>query len=151
MTTDVQHGVASISTATKPLSYGMHIRKANLYVKSRKENNMELISREDAKRKITEELDSIDHVPSWVFRRLERVINSLPTIEERKEGRWIDDTYIDEAYDIKGVKTWGTKAKCSECGFSKIFIERHSGQYEFCPRCGARMKGADDESNTERD
>ena len=61
--------------------------------------------------------------------------------EVRKEGRWIDDTYIDEAYDIKGVKTWGTKAKCSECRFSKIFIERHSGQYEFCPRCGAKMKG----------
>ena len=76
---------------------------------------MKLISREEAKRKITEELDSIDHVPSWVFKRLEGAISSVPTIEERKEGRWIDDTYIDEAYDIKGVKTWGTKAKCSEC------------------------------------
>ena len=49
---------------------------------------MELISREEAKRKIIEELDSIDHVPNWVFRRLERVISSLPTVEERKEGEW---------------------------------------------------------------
>lgn len=46
---------------------------------------MELISRDEAKRKITEELDSIDHVPSWVFERLERAIDSLPTVEVRSE------------------------------------------------------------------
>jgi ribosomal protein S27AE len=106
---------------------------------------MELISRDDAIKcldgnvLITEqkEAEAVKEYFEMVIARLK----ALPTIEERKEGKWIDDTYIDEVYDIKGVKTWGTKAKCSECGFSKIFIERHGGQYEFCPRCGARMKG----------
>ena len=34
----------------------------------------------------------------------------------------------------------GFGSKCSECGFSLV-----GGEYRFCPNCGARMKGADDE------
>lgn len=87
---------------------------------------MELISREEAKRKIIEELDSIDHVPSWVFRRLERVISSLPIIEERKEGEWIDAGWDGE--------------KCSLCGWN-IDDTYYSKQFKYCPNCGAYMKG----------
>lgn len=86
---------------------------------------MELISKEDAKRKITEELDSIDHVPNWVFRRLEKAINSLPTIEERKEGEWVDNKWLGE--------------KCSVCSWELHYI--NFGQFKYCPYCGARIKG----------
>lgn len=98
---------------------------------------MELISREDAKRKITEELDSIDHVPGWVFRRLERVISSLPTIEERKEGHWIELQQNDD----------GThNIQCSVCRFcfkSKGHARSYNTKkhYVFCPHCGSYMKG----------
>jgi hypothetical protein len=41
---------------------------------------MELISREQAIDAITDELDKIDHVPQWVFDKLERAIKQLPPI-----------------------------------------------------------------------
>ena len=34
---------------------------------------------------------------------------------------------------------------CSNCSFSHLFIGGHTAQYNYCPSCGARMKGADDE------
>ena len=92
---------------------------------------MELISKEETKRKITEELDSIDHVPSWVFIRLEGVISSLPTIEERKEGEWVDD---DETNEKLGTYF----AHCSQCGF-QMDVHSNRGYFNFCPNCGAKM------------
>lgn len=95
---------------------------------------MELISREEAKRKIIEELDSIDHVPGWVFRRLERVISSLPAIDEQKEGTWII------GYGGNGWNDWYIY-ECPICG--AIIEDRYDRKniYNFCPNCGTRMKG----------
>ena len=62
----------------------------------------------------------------------------------RKVGRWIPqfaengDDYF-EAYDIKGVRTFASKYKCSECGFVHTVIE-DLGIYEYCPNCGAKME-----------
>lgn len=107
---------------------------------------MELISREDAKRKITEELDSIDHVPNWVFRRLEKVINSLLTIEEQKKGSWIPvDSYSafggDEAtWEVHGNPiVYHYCSECKEQAYADEFGEELLTNY--CPNCGARMKG----------
>ena len=50
-----------------------------------------------------------------------------------KQGEWID----------KGRNLWG----CSNCGM-EIYSESERDRNEFhkwCSRCGARMKGADDE------
>ena len=84
---------------------------------------MELISREEAKRKITEELDSIDHVPHWVYERLSTAIESIPTIEEWIESEWINDIRY---------SGW----TCKHCNY-------HDGNRtdKYCPNCGARMKG----------
>lgn len=89
---------------------------------------MELIARDEAKRKITEELDSIDHVPSWVFKKLERIIGSLPTVEERNEGEWIHDIHY-------GLKL--PEHRCSICGE----WEYSDTESKYCPNCGARMIG----------
>lgn len=95
---------------------------------------MELISREEAKRKITEELDSIDHVPGWVFRRLERVISSLPAIEERKEGKWgYEHGYHFHCY------TTGFYI-CSVC-HNRIARKEGDRPSNYCPNCGAKMIG----------
>ncbi len=91
---------------------------------------MELISKEEAKRKIIEELDSIDHVPSWVFKRLEKAIGSLPAVEERKEGRWIE------------VKSTRGGHECSEChNYAPSYQSGSELLSNYCPNCGAKMKG----------
>lgn len=95
---------------------------------------MELILKEEAKRKIIEELDSIDHVPNWVFKRLEGVINSIPAVEERKKGNWsYEHGYHSHCY-ITGFYI------CSVCHKG---IARREGDCSpnFCPNCGAKMKG----------
>lgn len=56
------------------------------------------------------------------------VLNQMPTIEERKKGKWIiDDEYID----------------CSVCRhekWSRVPYEDLVKRFKFCPNCGARMK-----------
>ena len=47
----------------------------------------DLISRKQAIEAITDELDKIDHVPQWVFDKLERAIKQLPPIQP--EPHWI--------------------------------------------------------------
>lgn len=46
----------------------------------------------------------------------------------------------EEVFDISGVRTWGARYQCRNCGFEPIFIEDH-GRYNFCPNCGADMRG----------
>lgn len=53
-------------------------------------------------------------------------------------GRWntepeIDFTDKDGAEHIHG--------SCSNCGFIHDFIDGHTAQYNFCPKCGAKMDG----------
>lgn len=31
------------------------------------------------------------------------------------------------------------KFRCSECGFTKEFVDEHTTQYEYCPECGQRI------------
>lgn len=94
---------------------------------------MELILKEEAKRKIIEELDSIDHVPNWVFKRFEKAINSLPTIEERKEGKWIFKTVFP---NDKSEFSMGYLV-CSVCGSH----HSNSTPCNYCDNCGAEMRG----------
>jgi len=54
-------------------------------------------------------------------------------VADRPQGEWID----------KGRNLWG----CSNCGM-EIYSESEQDRNEFhkwCSRCGAKMKGADDE------
>jgi len=67
----------------------------------------------------------------------------LPTVEERKKGKWEDEKYREPLFDISGVKTWGVEFRCSECGFVHTVIEAN-GRYKFCPNCGADMRGEED-------
>lgn len=97
---------------------------------------MELISREELLKQI--ETDSKGHEgqhgDEWLFIN---TINSLPTIEERKEGRWVRITQ-----DV-GLKTH--QYMCTEC---HRIIEYSSFElpcllemkFPYC-HCGAKMKG----------
>ena len=56
---------------------------------------------------------------------------------ERKKGKWKEIEVIPEAYDIAGVKTWASKMRCNQCGFTTFAIEGRFAQYNFCPNCGS--------------
>ena len=62
---------------------------------------------------------------------IDAIINDIPTIEP-KRGEWIDR-------GMRVPSSW--VKKCSLCGH-----ETDTWRWcKFCPNCGARMKGADDE------
>lgn len=88
---------------------------------------MELISREELLKQI--ETDSKgnegQYGDEWLFID---TINSIPTIEERKEGKWI--------------RAEG-ELICSICEYPAEFNPLSSDFIEtnYCPNCGARMKG----------
>lgn len=61
-------------------------------------------------------------------------IKQMPTIEERKKGKWIS---LD---DFRGkYNTYGYK--CSECGEHSEYEEK------YCPNCGADMRGESNETD----
>lgn len=65
-------------------------------------------------------------------------LRSLPTTEERKEGRWIDSDYINLQLDTYF-------ANCSKCGY-QMDVHNNRGYFNFCPYCGARMGNESDEN-----
>lgn len=84
---------------------------------------MELISREKLKEVIEPMVGKFDDYGEfwWTRESILRAIDNAPTIEERKEGRWIDNG--DRYY------------RCSLCGM------KDTDNWKFCRGCGAYMKG----------
>ena len=70
------------------------------------------------------EVNSIDRVVVYADGVEREYLMPLPTIEERKEGRWIDAKWDGE--------------KCSLCGWSIDDIY-YTKQFNYCPNCGAKM------------
>lgn len=84
---------------------------------------MELISKDEAIKQIEEAFDIGDcNCDRFALRG---ILKSLPTVEERKEGKWLDNKWLGE--------------KCSICSWELHYI--NFGQFKYCPNCGARMKG----------
>lgn len=63
-------------------------------------------------------------------------IDAMPTVEERKRGEWIPE------FDGKftGGAYWFSCSKCK-----RIVPEVRNGGWNFCPTCGADMRGGQDE------
>ena len=64
---------------------------------------------------------------------LKSIIDEMPTIEERKKGKWINA--IDNDY-----------ARCSICGCHYQWSLIEEININYCPYCGARM-GVQDETD----
>lgn len=69
----------------------------------------------------------------WIrYKMFEKAIESAPTIDPVKHGKWIYNlpkfTWIGNAIDYR---RW----KCSECE------EGSENNSDYCPNCGARMDG----------
>jgi len=90
----------------------------------------DLISRQDAIEAVATVTMSI-HLSNVLCDKL----LALPSAD-RPTGVWIWSPK-DEDGTVSGC--------CSNCSFSHLFIGGHTAQYNYCPNCGAKMKGADDE------
>ena len=62
-------------------------------------------------------------------------IENAPTIEERKTGEWIRKISVVDCATFVGDE-------CSQCGYFKSM-----GQANFCPNCGADMRGERNDNN----
>ena len=67
-----------------------------------------------------------------------KLIKSLPSVTPQpKTGKWIhreDFDYIDID------KVVHEHYMCKDCGLIHDFIDGHTGQYNYCPQCGAKME-----------
>jgi len=87
-----------------------------------------------------EELERGKHWDGHTEKDVTRLL-SLPTIQrEPQEGHWI-------LYDKRFP--WRTWYKCSECGNYLDFsgVNGGRGEVNYCPNCGAKMKGAKHETD----
>lgn len=61
--------------------------------------------------------------------------------QTERKGKWIEVEVFPESYDIYGFNTWSSEMQCNQCGFRHTAIEGHMAQYNYCPNCGADMRG----------
>lgn len=88
------------------------------------------------------DLRNSDAMPVYFKPAIAEVINVLLSdVRENVKGRWVEVVDRTEMYDKEGVKTWGMLFQCNQCGFVLNAIEGHTGQYNYCPNCGADMRG----------
>lgn len=70
---------------------------------------------------------------TWAGKAAFDAIKELPSAEsQRKKGKWIDETFEFEPWLVVHHPY-----KCNQCG------ERSEEDSNFCPNCGAEMKGGD--------
>lgn len=72
------------------------------------------------------------------FITAQKIVDSMPTIQERKIGEWCEQN--DDYFN------W---YECSECGYGSEGEMQYSSEYDvrtkYCPNCGAEMRGAENE------
>ena len=76
-------------------------------------------------------------------------VNAEPTIEERNRGEWIEDagTFYNAVNEKGGGVNEDTPffteddVACSECLTLFNVLENRTDIFDFCPNCGADMKG----------
>ena len=84
----------------------------------------------------------VDHTYEFCpipFRQAIERVQALPSAD-RPQGEWIEESRHE---DSEWLSPMADFYKCSICGKRVNLFQMRS--YRFCPNCGARMKGADDE------
>ena len=72
----------------------------------------------------------VDAMTDWAIRQIKDLSSAQP---ERKKGRWIFE-------ECKG----NTYFRCSECGEIVTSAIMGFPRYEYCPMCGADMRGEEE-------
>jgi len=89
----------------------------------------DLIRREDAIKAVEERSFAVRD--SYTVKAILRNVPSA----DRPQGEW-KRRLVDNGFNADWV--------CSECGYR---VKTDFVDYKFCPNCGAKMKGADDETD----
>lgn len=102
----------------------------------------ETITKKQAIEAITDELDRIDHVPKWIFDRLERAIRKLPSAEE-ESFEWCTDCkeYDQEAHCchrwskmIRKTVDEMQVVRCKDCKYwDTTWQNDYAPNYHYCP------------------
>lgn len=82
------------------------------------------------------------------FITAQKIVDSMPTVEERKVGKWIKYNTT-EKIDMFGDRVKVSSYKCSECGriisdISEDGFTNKLQDYPYC-HCGAKMRGVENE------
>ena len=99
------------------------------------------VSRQAAIEALDKRFDKIPMEQTTEILKLRKDLRGLPSIQsEQKRGRWI---YGEDEYGIDGYH-------CDKCGFFVPWDYTHKfinyiEDYNFCPSCGADMRGEQDE------
>ena len=83
-------------------------------------------------------------------------LSKLPSVSQPKTGRWIKKPYLQplpmdclppcniDDYDEETHSERTFKIVCDQCSYEKDILI----SYNFCPNCGADMRGDDNENST---
>lgn len=72
-------------------------------------------------------------------REIEERIADLPSVQERKKGKWTEKEVIHNVKNII-IEEWQS-ARCSICGkYHTTPYMYFFDNYNFCPNCGAEMR-----------
>lgn len=87
-----------------------------------------------------------DDLDEYYTPQIMAIVGDIPSADVApvRHGRWIVGDSL-PMHDIAGNLSWGNWYVCTGCGFATTAIEGHITQYKYCPSCGARMDGEDDE------
>ena len=119
--------------------------------------NNDLISREALLQQIGEKLNVLrgcnDFKEAWGMRYAMVMIQNAPAADavEVVHGRWLDrpknQGWKDEEIGTVGMvdgEPWSS-CYCSECGEWLVASDEYSVKGNFCPNCGADMRGESNE------
>ena len=99
------------------------------------------IKREDA----LEQFDYYD-LGEYLTTQIRGMLMDIPSADVApvRHGHW-DVREPMPMHDIKGNLSWGNWYVCTGCGFATTAIEGHITQYKYCPSCGAKMDGEEND------
>ena len=99
----------------------------------------DLIKRSDAIKALCDAVDNKgDYEGEWLYTdEFCKAIDSVPSAD-RPQGKWLIEKTMYDNYNYR----------CSYCDWYETHAYPDVEPYNFCPNCGARMKGADDESDS---
>ena len=84
--------------------------------------------------------EAVDAVIEWYgckpndIEAFEKIIEAIPSAD-RPQGKWLIEKTLYDNYNYR----------CSYCDWYECHAYPDVEPYNYCPNCGARMKGADDE------